>query len=289
MPNKKHSNVEVQPFGESLPSLLYVDSGLGIPIKCDTGSMDLPVFALSKKPDNRVIRLKDPNGRGEILIEPSAAGRPTIYDKDVLFYCISQIVNSKNKNIGGSRRVRFKCRPMLEWCGRTPGGLSYRWLRGALRRMRGLTVTITMPAKDQNVNRRKRGRREEVVGLIDRAWVVQGLGKIDSMEVVLSERVWEAICDHHVLTYPREYFFLSSPNERRMYEIARRTTGTEHPETTFNIDTLRFRFGTSAPRYEFRRMVKKMVAAQNIPEYTLQYDDTAQGGQIRVAPRRGGV
>jgi hypothetical protein len=58
--------------------------------KDDMGSMEHPIFSLSTKPD-RSIREYEHNGI-KITITPSVLGLATIHDKDILIYCISQLV-----------------------------------------------------------------------------------------------------------------------------------------------------------------------------------------------------
>jgi hypothetical protein len=52
--------------------------------------MEHPFFSLSKNPDT-TIRRYEHNGNW-LEIVPSVKGLATIYDKDVLIYCISQIM-----------------------------------------------------------------------------------------------------------------------------------------------------------------------------------------------------
>src|SRR5215475_14498796 len=62
--------------------------------KDDMGSMEHPVFSLSTKADVR-IREYEHNG-ARVVILPSALGLATIHDKDILIYCISQLVAKMN-------------------------------------------------------------------------------------------------------------------------------------------------------------------------------------------------
>jgi hypothetical protein len=58
--------------------------------KDDMGSMEHPIFSLATKPD---VHIREYEHKGvKITILPSALGLATIRDKDVLIYCISQLV-----------------------------------------------------------------------------------------------------------------------------------------------------------------------------------------------------
>ena len=54
--------------------------------KDDLASMEHPVFSLSTKPDRRVLRYEHRDVKIEVT--PSMKGLATIFDKDLLIYCI---------------------------------------------------------------------------------------------------------------------------------------------------------------------------------------------------------
>src|SRR5579884_4451855 len=62
--------------------------------KDDMASMEHPIFSLATKPDTRVQRYEHKNVTVEIA--PSVRGLATIYDKDILIYCASQLMAKKN-------------------------------------------------------------------------------------------------------------------------------------------------------------------------------------------------
>jgi hypothetical protein len=67
--------------------------------------MEHPFYSLSKKRDI-AIRKYEHNGNW-LQIIPSAKGLATIYDKDILIYCISQIMEKLKRNESVSQRVRI--------------------------------------------------------------------------------------------------------------------------------------------------------------------------------------
>ena len=62
--------------------------------KDDMGSMEHPIFSLATKPDTS-IREYEHNGV-KLAVMPSALGLATIHDKDILIYCISQLMAALN-------------------------------------------------------------------------------------------------------------------------------------------------------------------------------------------------
>ena len=246
--------------------------------KSDMGSMEHPIFALSKKPDLETFRYEYPNLNAWVEVIPSAQGRATIFDKDLLLYCIGQIVEGMNRGRAVSRRVQITAYEFFMTTGRGHGGDEYRRLHETLSRLRGTTIKTNISTKG---SADKTTRRGEVFGLIDDAKIVEHEGKTIGVEITLSDRIFSAINENHVLTYSREYFGLTSPNERRMYELCRKHCG-HQIFWEIKLENLHLKFGSKAKLNEFRRMVKKMVESQNIPDYFLVYDKDGKSEKLTV-------
>ena len=61
--------------------------------------MEHPLFSLSTRPDRRILSYAH---RGtEITITPSVKGRATIFDADILIFCISQLMAAINAGRAG--------------------------------------------------------------------------------------------------------------------------------------------------------------------------------------------
>src|SRR3546814_6386927 len=103
--------------------------------KDDMASMEHPVFSLSTKPDNRMRRYEHNGNVIEII--PSGKGLATIHDKDILIYCISQLVAQMNQGEQPSRTVRLQAYDMLVATNRQTSGQGYRLLAAALTRQPG--------------------------------------------------------------------------------------------------------------------------------------------------------
>ncbi len=86
------------------------------PLKDDHATMEHPMFSLSKTPDLK-IRVYEHNGNS-ITITPSAAGLATIWDKDILLFTISCLVEAQNRGLPISRTVRLRARDLLVYCNR---------------------------------------------------------------------------------------------------------------------------------------------------------------------------
>jgi plasmid replication initiation protein len=56
--------------------------------------MEHPIFSLATRPDTRVLHYA--HNDVEVTVTPSVKGRATIHDKDILIYCVSQLVAALN-------------------------------------------------------------------------------------------------------------------------------------------------------------------------------------------------
>ena len=75
--------------------------------KGDIASMAHPIFSLSTKPDHRTRRYEDNTGKVFCEVKPSSEGLATIHDRDVLIYCISQIMAALNEGKKVSRTLHI--------------------------------------------------------------------------------------------------------------------------------------------------------------------------------------
>jgi plasmid replication initiation protein len=126
-------------------------------LKDDMGSMEHPLFSLATKPDMRHLEYR--GGGNRLKIVPSGVGLPTIFDKDILIFCISQLMHKKNRGEDIGKRVRFNARELLMATNRPTNNLGYQRLEQAFHRLRGTNFQTDITTG---------GKREtKVFGLID--------------------------------------------------------------------------------------------------------------------------
>lgn len=230
-------------------------------------SMEHPVFSLSTKPDNRMRRYEHNGSVIEII--PSGKGLATIHDKDVLIYCISQLIAKMNQGEEPNRTVRLQAYDMLCATNRQTSGEGYRLLADALTRLRGTTIRTNI----------KTGGVEEtrIFGLIEEARVTRKTfdGRMLDLEITLSDWVYRSVISKNVLTLHRDYFRLRKPFERRMYELARKHCGMQD-EWRIGLELLQKKCGSSSPLRVFRALVKKVCEHDadhgHIPDYAVSME-----------------
>lgn len=208
--------------------------------------MEHPVFSLSTKPDMRPKRYE--RGGSWIEVSPSRYGTATVHDRDVLIYCISQCMAALNDGRKVQRTMRFKAYDLLVATNRQTSGRGYELLKDALRRLQGTQIETNL----------RQGGKEyfKVFGLIESAEIVRETrdGRMLDVEITLSDWVFDAIENNHVLTLNRQYFLLRKPLERRLYELARKHCGAQ-PEWRIGVRNLAEKCGSASSEKEFRRML----------------------------------
>ena len=241
--------------------------------KDDLGSMEHPVFSLSTRPDRRVLAYAH-NGM-EVEITPSVKGLATIHDKDVLIYCISQLVAALNAGRPTARRLELVAHDLLTATARETSGDSYRRLRESFERLAGTRIVTNIPT----------GATETThgFGLIEEWRIVRRTrtGRMVSVSVTLSDWLYRAVLSRSVLTISREYFSLRKPLERRLYELARKHCGRQ-ARWQISMRVLCAKSGSASPLRVFRRMVRDIAAADPLPDYALA---VADGDLVVVTPR----
>ena len=236
--------------------------------KGDMASMANPIFSLSTKPDRR-LRVYE-QGSSFVKIEPSTAGLATIHDRDILIYCISQAIAALNEGRGISKTVRFKAYDLLRATNRVTSGEGYLGLRAAMERLRGTTISTNIITGGEETF--------EVFGLIDKAKIVRETreGRMEEVEITLSDWIFRAIEHKEVLTLNRDYFRLRKPLERRLYELARKHCGMQ-ASWRIGLQKLQDKCGSASTSREFRRMVTGICeqdeAFAHMPDYSVRISD----------------
>jgi plasmid replication initiation protein len=128
--------------------------------KADMASMEHPVFSLSSKPDRRIRKYQSADGSRFLEVRPSAEGLATVHDRDILIFCISQIMAALNNGKQVSKVVRFKAYDYFVATNRQLGGSSYARLKASLERLRGTTISTNIVTGGIE--------QTEIFGLIDR-------------------------------------------------------------------------------------------------------------------------
>ena len=228
--------------------------------KDDMATMEHPVFSLATRPDLRVLAYAH-NGV-EITVTPSVRGLATIHDKDILIFCISQLMAALNAGRAVSRTVTLKAHDLLVATNRETSGDAYRRLRESFERLAGTRITTNLAMGEVEVTRG--------FGLIEGWEIVRRSrgGRMISVAVTLSDWLFRAVLSSAVLTLSRDYFRLRKPLERRIYELARKHCGRQD-SWRVSVEVLLKKSGSASPRRVFRAMLREMIEADHLPDYAM--------------------
>ncbi len=245
--------------------------------KDDMGSMEHPIFSLGTKPD---LAIREYEHKGaKISVLPSALGLATIHDKDILIYCISQLMAKMNAGVSPQKTLHLKAYDLLVSTNRNTDGRGYEQLKSALDRLSGTRIRTNIKTGEQEIT--------EGFGLIDSWRIVRQTanGKMTELRINLSDWVFNAVVGREVLTLHRDYFRLRKPLERRIYEVARKHCG-QQDEWAISLELLKKKCGSASEDYEFRRLLGGICNEDqqhhHIPDYAISFD----GETVRFLNRK---
>jgi plasmid replication initiation protein len=238
--------------------------------------MEHPIFSLSTKPETRTLKYR--HGENSVEIVPSSLGLPTVFDKDVLIYCISRLVAMKDagKEIGPC--IRLTTHDLLVQTNRPTNDLGYERLAPALDRLKGVTLKTNIKTSDSMTTRG--------FGLINEyEYNRKGsmfADRLRYLEIELSPWLFRAIEAAEVLPISRKYFRLRRPLDRRIYELARKHCG-QQSHWRVSFDVLQKKSGSNSPHKKFAYYLRNLVTSNHLPDYAM----TIEGEQV-VFWRRAG-
>ena len=255
---------QLLPLKHSVGDLFICDVADAV-LKDIMPQMEHPFYSLSKKPETTIRRYEHNDQWLEVT--PSVRGLATIYDKDILIYCISQLMEKLKRKQPIGPRVRVSGHDLLVFTNRGTAGKDYHALCDALARLEGTRIRTNIPTGDV----------EDLsgFGLIDTHAVrrKRGLnGRIIWIEVTLSKWIFNAIRSHEVLTLHRDYFRLSKPLERRVYELARKHCGRQK-SWQISVEVLLKKSGSQSPVDKFRHMLKNIAKHDHLPDYRVTFSE----------------
>jgi plasmid replication initiation protein len=256
----------------------FVLDTLDVVPRTDMASMEHPIFSLSTKADTSLITYENAGARVEII--PSTIGLPTVFDKDILIYCISKLVHMRNEGRAIGPCVRLTTHDMLVETNRPTNNLGYERLLPALNRLRGVVINTTITTGKQMTTRG--------FGLIDEfEYNRKGsmfAERLRYLEIKLSDWLFRAVEAAEVLPISRYYFRLRRPIDRRLYEVARKHCG-KQASWKIGTELLQKKCGSRQQAKHFAAHLREVVKSNHLPDYDL----TLEGGLAQFRRRREGA
>ena len=253
--------------------------------------MDVAVFRLSKKEKRagEVIHYTLPDGSVEVKSGPD--GMASIWDYDIVLMLVSHLTESMNRYREGQgekpgRSFRPHVSEILKFCRKGDGGKQSDDVEAALDRLKGTTIKNVRERPSPNGQRIM--REVEAEGLISSYKVVSRTdnGKIAAVEIEAPRWLHQEITEGkrpEVLTVHPDYFLIEPGIGRFIYRQARRAAGKN--QAVWAFQTLYERSGSAGTLKKFTFTLRKLIEANDLPEYHLE-EDQGQNGPLLVMTNR---
>jgi plasmid replication initiation protein len=264
---RKHPNLD-----------LFICDVFDAPPKDLNHHLEHPFFTLSKRPDTKIKTYESPNG-DYIKFIPSTLGLANIYDKDILIFVISQLMHSINNGETPNQTVAFSAYDLLIATNKGVSGKHYEMLKTSLNRLSGTQIETCFLVGKKEITKG--------FGLIN-SWEIireDRAGRMEGLKVELSDWMYEGILNSEVLTLSRDYFLISSPLEKRLYELCRKHCG-KQKGWQIGIDKLHLKSGSQSTVRRFKQSIKKICKDNNIPDYKVSLDDNLFIAQPKVKAKK---
>lgn len=283
-------NMRQPPEGDDQPDM-FVPALYDAPAKDGRSIMDVAVFRLSKKDKraSQIIRHELPNGYVEV--ESGARGMASVWDYDIVLMMVSHLTEAMNRHRQGrgpipSRKFHPHVSEILKFCRRSDGGKQYQEVESALDRLKTTQLKIVRTEKGRDGRPRRIAGTPE--GLISGGEVVSYAdnGRVLSVMIEAPQWLYKEITESqnpNVLTVHPDYFLIEPGIGRFVYRLARRAAGESAARWSFQ--RLYERSASTGPFKKFTYMVRKLIEANDLPEYALAEED-GQEGPILVMTHR---
>jgi plasmid replication initiation protein len=251
--------------------LLY--SALHLPsIKNDIDIISMPLYSIEKSRRTKPIQFDYRYSNGQHItftVKGTSDGIATIYDKDLILFLHSLLIDKLNRNEPVSRLVEFTAHDFLKWANRGTGKADYQRLEAALRRLHGTVISGNFNAGEESMEsgvhyiesfefRRRNTKRGRV---------------LKSIVVQLSTWTFAKLTEAgRYISMDRRYLDIQGGIERRLYEIATKHVGREKSRFEINLQSLHEWMGSQAPVRKLKAHIKRIIEEDSLPGYKLRIE-----------------
>ena len=255
-----------------------------LPLKDQRETMERPFFSLQKRKRVKPIEYSSPNGETWVKIEAIPAyGMATIWDADILIWAASTLNRMREQGVNDlPRTLKTTSYDLLRAIKRDTSGRAYQELQAALQRLQTTSISTSIRAPKR--------RTKAGFNWLDK-WTLEVDPDTDQprgMTITLSDWVYEGIMgERSLLTMHQDYFLLTGGLERALYRIARKHAGNQKGGWTCRVEVLRDKTGSDSKPKEFNRMLRKVVEADQLPDYAMHMAATVDGSPAVLFRLRG--
>lgn len=246
---------------------LFALEMLDFSIKDEIEGMTLPIFAIDRKAqaDTSYTWVRHDGAVKMRLDTPS--GRPTQHDKDLVIFVVSALMNEFNSTGKVPDVIELHTRQYLIGTERKDGGTQYKQFEQTLNRIYYMTVVVETDRDDGTREITKELAYFKKTEVITR----KSTGEVMTVRLHVSDWLKSQLSAKNVLTMSRDYFRLSGPLERRIYEIARKHCGRQG-QWRVSLNVLHNLTGSGSTLKDFKQKLKALIEADSVPDYSLGMD-----------------
>lgn len=228
--------------------------------------MEFPFFSLSKKKRFKAIRYE--NERRGISVTVSGGepnGIATIWDKDILIWCISQVREALDRGEEPQKIIHFHPYQLLKAVRRGTRKDDYERMESALVRLGNTAIHTSI--RTEEVTYRQGFHWIEKYTTARQNKTGEGAGM---WSIHLSDWIYEAAVKKSlILSLDDDYFLLTGGRERWLYLVARKHGGYQDHGFTMPMSALYGKSGTSEKYKFWAHEIRQIVKADELPGYHL--------------------
>jgi plasmid replication initiation protein len=209
----------------------------------------------------------------------SEHGIATVHDQDLIIFAMSQWIEGKRLGMELTRRINFTPYQFFTWMNKPANGASYARLREALHRLKTTNIETTVRSENKRKNRVKQ------FSWISEWAITEEDGRVEGIEVVLAEWLFESIHNFDVLTLDKRYFDIPGSVERSLYLYAKKATGGATGTWRESFKSL---YGKSASQQDYKHYanaLRKLVQKNDLPGLSLSRERSSTGKEMLVMKR----
>jgi len=252
--------------------------------------MDVAPFRLSKDKKRAGEMIRYELSDGYVEVSAGAHGMASVWDYDIVLMVVSHMTEAMNRYRDGKgekpgRTFKPHVSDILKFARRGDGTRQLAEIEAALDRLKGTTIKSVRERTGPNG---KKMREVEAEGLISRYKVLSrtDTGRISSVEIEAPQWIYQEIVDGKqpdVLSVHPDYFLIAPGIGRFVYRLARRAAGKSAAKWSFH--TIYERSGSTGEFKNFSRHLRKIIAANDLPEYDLREEAGQSGPQLIMTHR----
>lgn len=263
--------------------LFSLDSPLYGDVQGERTVAEFPFFSLSKKAQMNPMVFE--SGDARIEINPSKTGVATIYDKEILLYIASLMVERMELGQSVDRVWSFTANDLFRVTGTNSSARSYASLKASLNRLQGTQIITNIETGGEGSDSAFSWLLKADIKYVKLA---NGDRRVKRIEVMVCDWLHRAILtDRRIAGYHLDFFKLG-PIERRLYELAKFNCANE---SGFDLDLpiLAERVGCASDKRGleyFKKQLREIVSHNSIPEYTISLHEnkaiSPKGGRPKI-------